>query len=398
MAQEWLDLLSEWIDTHGLCGYDPFDVKQHPLLRAAQPYKWPRRLTTALGDVFPVTLRRVLRVEPTENPKAFALVALGNLRRYEATRDPLYLERATRHLDWLRNHVSPGFGGMAWGYPFDVFGKGVDTPRGAPIGVVCAIAGEAFALAYDLTQDSAHAEVVRSIAGSLLSDMPKMDQGDGTVCFAYTPTDRRRVHNANLHAAAHLYRTTRLTGDERYRQAAEPSLAFTLNRQRPDGSWPYGEWEEGDPAERGLMGLVDHHHTGFVLRSLHEIYADTSSADVTRALDAGYAYYRDNLFLPDGMPITQYARYPVDIHACAEAILCPSILADLYPDAQGLADAAFNWTANHMRNPRTFLPYYRRYPFFTSRLLCTRWGLAWTYCALSEYLARRAVPGAPSLA
>jgi hypothetical protein len=397
-AQEWLSLLAQWIENHGLCGYDPFDVKQHPFLRALQPYKWPRRASTACCDLFPVTVRRLLGVEPTENPKAFALVALGDLRRYETTKDPLHLDRAGRYLDWLRTRCSPGCGGMAWGYPFDVYGKGVDTPSGTPIGVVTAIAGEAFALAYDLTRDAHHLDAVRATADFFLNEIPQMRQADGTFCFAYTPTDRRRVHNANLHAVAHLYRTFRLTGDERFRTAAEPALAYTLKRQRPDGSWPYGEWVEGDLAERNLMELVDHHHTGFVLRSLYEIHADTSSADVRRVLDAGYRYYRENLFLPDGTPITAYARYPVDIHACAEAVLCPSVLADLYPDARELADAALNWTARHMRNSRTGLPYYRRYPYLTSRLVCTRWGVAWIYYALSEYLARRAVPGAPSLA
>jgi hypothetical protein len=286
---------------------------------------------------------------------------------------------------------------MAWGYPFDVFGKGVDTPAGTPIGVVSAIAGEAFALAYTLTRDTAHLDAVRSIAHFFLDDTPQMQHDDGTVCFAYTPADRRRVHNANLHAVAHLYRTFHLTVDERFRRAAEPALAFTLGRQRKDGSWPYGELRSGEPFEPSLMALVDHHHTGFVLRSLHEIHTITASPEVKDALDAGYPYYRDRLFLEDGMPVTQYAKYPVDIHACAEAILCPSILSDLYPDALALADASLDWTAKHMRDPRTLLPYYRRYPLFTSRLLCTRWGLAWIFYALCEYLNRGAVGNASSL-
>ncbi|MBX7259235.1 MAG: hypothetical protein K1Y02_22935, partial [Candidatus Hydrogenedentes bacterium] len=68
VAADWLGALTGYIDRHGLRGYDPFDVKQHALIRATQPYKWPRRATTLLCDVFPLATRRILRVATTENP------------------------------------------------------------------------------------------------------------------------------------------------------------------------------------------------------------------------------------------------------------------------------------------------------------------------------------------
>jgi len=387
-AATWAAQLDAWIRDHSLCGYDPFDIKQHPWIRAAQPYPLLRKGTTALCDVFPNALRALLRIEPQHNAKAYALVALGRLRRFQATQDEAHLEGAFQCLDWLRGHATPGYAGLCWGYPFDVHAKGLDTPHDTPIVVVSAMAGEAFALAHDLTGDATHVEAVRSIAEHVLADIPRMRDDDGTVCFAYTPGDRRRVHNANLHAAAHLYRAYRLTGEASYREQAEPALRFTLDRQRDDGAWPYGEYDSREPFEGSLMRIIDHHHTGFVLRSLHEIYGITHAEGIRRQIERGYAYYRNHLFEPDGMPVNDYGRYPVDIHACAEAILCPAVLADWVPDALDLAARSTDWTYRHLRDPRSGAVYHRKYPFFTARLIATRWGIAWVFRALCEYVFR----------
>ncbi len=391
---EWLEQLERYIDSRDGCGFDPFDVKEHPLIRAAQPYPLLRKATSGLCDLFPDASRALLRIQPQHNPKTFALAALGRLRRLQTTGDGTHLERAQYFLDWLREHAEPGYSGLAWGYPFDVHAKGLDTPRGTPIAVVSSIAGDAFASAYRLTGDAAHREAVSSIAEHFLCDIPRMPQDDGSLCFAYTPGDRRRVHNANLHVVAHLFRAYDILRDDRFLTVAQSGLDFTLNRQRPDGSWTYGEYAASEPFEGTLLTLIDHFHTGFVLRSLHEILHVAEfmpvAPRIAQALAAGYAYYRERLFAADGAPINDYGRYPVDIHACAESILCPSMLEQRYPGAIRYAQHALNWTFEHLRDSSTGLVYHRRYPFHTSRLVCMRWGVAWTYYALCEYTFRMA--------
>lgn len=389
MAREWMGQLDAWIQEHGLRGYDPFDVKEHPLIRAAQPIAPLRKATSLLLDVFPTTARRILRVKPTLNAKAFALVALGQLRLYQTTQDDQHLKRARQCLQWLRDNRCSDVAGWCWGYPFDVSGKGIHRPAGTPVGVVSAVAGEAFALAYRITGNETYRYAVRAIAEFFLKGVNRMPQDDGTVCFSYTPLDRWRVHNANLHAAAHLYRTSDLTDDRSLLEHAEPAVRFSLGRQREDGSWPYGEWSPDEGYEKALLDVVDHHHTGFVLRSLHEIHGVTQSDAIREALVRGFAFYEKNLFDPDGTPrITTKNTYPVNIHACTEGILCPVALADIVPGAVDIATKTLDWTRRHMADPDTGLPYYRKYRWFTNRLLCTRWGLAWTFYALCEYLAR----------
>lgn len=385
LAQEWWGQLDAWLETHGLEGYDPFDVKQHPWIRAAQPYYLPRRATTALCDLFPVGMRRLLRVAPTENPKAFALVSLGAMRMHQLTGGTAYLDRGLAMLDALRERATPGYAGLCWGYPFDIHAKGLDTPRDTPVAVLSAIAGEAFLLAHEITGDPCHLDAASSIAAFLLADLPRMEQDDGTVCFAYTPLDRRRVHNANLLAAAHLIRTGVKTGESPLIEAALPALRFTLDRQREDGAWPYGEYIEGEPYEAGLLSLVDHHHTGFVLRSLHDIHRVRPDSGLLKSLKKGFQFYQ-TLLEPSGMPLNEYGAYPVDIHGCAEAILCSSTLSAIFPPAERMAIRALRWAHWFLRNPADGAPWYRKYPWYTSKIVFPRWSAAWMYRAVAEYL------------
>ncbi|HPO16614.1 MAG TPA: hypothetical protein PLI09_24470 [Candidatus Hydrogenedentes bacterium] len=387
IAQEWVSELDTWIRTHGLCGYDPFDIKQARLLRMIQTSPFLRKTGTALCDLFPNGMRRILRVSPTENPKAHALTALGCLRLFELTQEQSFLDRALGHLDWLRQHASAGFHGLCWGYPFDVFGKGVDTPAGTPVGVISAIAGQAFLRAYELTKETAPLDDAQSIAQFMLQDLPRMDETDGACCFGYTPTDRRRVHNANLLVVEHLTRVGALTGDSAYTEAAEPALQFSLTHQREDGAWPYGEFAPGEPFERNLMELVDHHHTGFVLRALHGIYKVKNDERLYDALRKGFKFYQ-KLVDPGGIPLNEYGRYPVDIHACAECLLCCSIISESLAGAKNIAIRSMRWSWYSMRDPESGAVFYRKYPFHTTRIIFPRWGVAWMYWALAEYLHR----------
>jgi len=385
LAQEWFEEVQAWFDRHGTAGYDPFDIKQHAWIKAAQQHPLRRKLTSGLCDLFPYAVRSRLNVEKTENPKTHALLALAHLRLHAVDPENGHTEHARRHLDWLAGNAVSCGGGIGWGYPFDVSGTGVNTPKNTPVAVVSAIAGDAFLRAYEITRDAVLLENARAIARFICTALPRMEDEEGAYCFGYTPGDRRRVHNANLLAAEHLFRVWAATGDDDLLRAAEPALAFTLRRQRGDGAWPYGEYAPGEPFEESLMRLVDNHHTGFVLRSLYGIYRCRPESDLQEAVQRGFKFYR-SLFTDAGMPITAQGAYPVDIHACAEGILCPSLLSDAMPSAKTLAVLVLRWTWFQMRDRETGAPYYRQYRRFTSKIAYPRWGAAWICRALAEYV------------
>ena len=394
LAQEWVSQIDAWFEQHGTVGPDPFDIKAHPLMRSVQRHKGPRRCATLACDLFPHALRRLLHIAPTDNPKTHALLALGGLRLFQTTQDEYWLDKARAELDWLLAHPSPGFAGLCWGYPFAVSGQGLDTAPGTPVAVISAIAGEAFALAHEVTGDEGRLASVRSIAEHMLADLPRLDGPDGTLCFGYTAGDRRRVHNANLLVAEHLVRAARLTGMDACLDPALPSLAFTLKAQRESGAWPYGYHAEGDPYEAGLLNLVDHHHTGFVLRSLHAIEQWVPGSVPADVLERGFRFYQTRLCGRSGMPVNDYGRFPVDIHACAEAVLCPSVLSERFGSScQTPALKAMRWTHQFLRDPRTGAPWHRYYPTHLSRITFPRWGAAWIFRALAEYLYRFPVKG-----
>lgn len=395
LAQEWVRVLDRHIRTHGHLGHDPFDIKQHPMIRAAQTRPLLRKASSGLGDLFPNASRRLLGIPPTENPKAFALTALGALRLHQLWGDPAHLKLALENLAWLERNATPGFAGPCWGYPFDITATGLHTPKGTPVLVVSAIAGFAFLAAHAATGDQRHLDTARGIAAFVLRDLPPMPEDDGTHCLPYTPSDQRRVHNASLLGAELLARVAEHTGEADLLARALPAVAFTLQRQHGDGSWFYGEWRDSEPFERGILEFVDHHHTGFVLRSLHGIAAALPAAQTeTRdacasALKKGFAFYKERLHTGAYFqPRNLHAAWPVDIHMCAESLLCPAVVKDQVLAARGMAPLSLKWAHWYLRDPKTSLPWYRKYPLFTSKITFPRWGTAWMYYALAEYLYR----------
>ncbi len=385
LAQEWLDELEAWLAAHGTKGFDPFDIKAHPRVRALQEKPFLRKASTLLCDAFPSASRRWLGVVPTENPKTHALLAIGRLRIHQLTGDAAPLDHALAHLQWLREHACTGCSGLCWGYPFAVKGAGVDIPAQSPIAVVSAIAGEAFLLAHRVTGVPEHLEAAQSIARHFMDELPRLGERDRALCFAYGPEDRRAVHNANLLVAQHLLDVAVETNDEAMARAALCAVQFTLDAQRPDGAFPYGAMLPGARQERALMALVDHHHTGFVLRSLTTINMHAQNAVIKAALKRGYAFYR-SLLDASGMPHGEHCGYPVDIHACAEAILCHATLEKDFMGARQQSTLALRWAWSCMRNPKDGAPHYRKYKGFTSKIAYPRWGVAWIYRALAEYL------------
>ncbi len=387
LAQEWLGELDAWLATHGTVCYDPFDIKSHPRIRALQESPFHRKTNTVLCDAFPKASRRWLGVAPTENPKTHALLAIGRLRMHQLTGDAAPLDHALAHLQWLSDHASSGYSGLCWGYPFAVKGAGVDIPAHSPIAVVSAIAGETFLLAHRITGAPGHLEAAQSIARHFMDELPRLGESERALCFAYSPKDRRAVHNANLLVAQHLLEVAVATDDEPMARAALRAVQFTLDAQRPDSAFPYGAMLPGARQEAALMDLVDHHHTGFVLRSLAAINVHAQSLVVKNALKRGYTFYR-GLLDASGMPHGEHGAYPVDIHACAEAILCHSTLEKDFMGARQQSTLGLRWAWACMRDPKDGAPHYRKYKGFTSKMAYPRWGVAWVYRALAEYLWR----------
>jgi hypothetical protein len=101
-----------------------------------------------------------------------------------------------------------------------------------------------------------------------------------------------------------------------------------------------------------------------------------------------YRNREDNLFEDKTVPkLRPDSLFPIDIHSCAEAILCMSTLSDVFPDAKEYAGNAFLWTMYNMQDKDGHF-YYLKTPHRTDRMPYIRWGQAWMMRALTSFLAR----------
>jgi hypothetical protein len=126
--------------------------------------------------------------------------------------------------------------------------------------------------------------------------------------------DRTPIHNANVLACALLARLWRAFERSDFRDAARAGVAYTVSRQRSDGSWPYAELEG--------QRWVDGFDTGYLLDSLRAcLDAGIAESDGETAWHRGMGFYARELIDADGTPKPRpESRAPVDAQCAAQAI------------------------------------------------------------------------------
>ncbi len=389
-AVESIIKLKSWLNKNGYAGFDPYDVKAHPLLLKITEKSADSRTYTVLRELmfewiytFPRLARKLLGIKPEINAKAMGLFASSYLTLYQITKEEANLEKAGECIEWLiQNKVETGQG-IGWGYPFDWQSTQL-VPAFTPNGIVTTAAGDAFWKYYKQTNDSKYLEYCKQIAG-FLNALP-LDQTPKGICFSYTPLFKNHVHNLNLFVAEFLIRVGLETENRKWIDLGNSAVDYTITSQNTDGSFDYN-----GPPEKP-QNFVDNYHTGFVLRMLHSIWKMTSRKDVFLALKKGYHHYRDNFFENGEVPkFLPDRKYRIDIHSSAESINCLSELSITFDDSLDLAERVLNWTTSHMQSKKGYFYYAilkSRFIFvpFTSKIPYIRWGQAWMLKAISNYL------------
>jgi len=356
-------------------GYDPYDALNSPVVRVVcGPSKWARIAATQLVRRCPLNLRPLLGIHKGHNPKGLGLFLWVYAKLYAMEREPRYLERIERLLDLLHDLRSTGYSGNCWGYNFDWQSRTCLRPRGTPTVVNTAFIGHALLDCFEFTGNERALEMATPITEFVLRDL-RRTRGDEGFCFSYTPVDNEIVHNANLLGASILARLTEYRADDRLAEAASASVAYSMNRQREDGSWYY--------ANTSAQKWIDSFHTGFILQALRYCLWSGVALEQERAYQRGVRYYADHFFLENGMPKYYHDRlYPIDIHSPAQAVAFFSREGERYRD---LADAIVTWMLDNMYGGEGFF-YYRQGRWRTNRIPYMRWSQAWALHALTEYL------------
>jgi len=362
---------------HGWSGVDPYDgllspIAYLPFLRLSRTF---RLACVQIPKRSAWDPRALLGIRGTTNPKALALFlsAISRATRYpdsEGSLDPLVAA-----LEGARSRACAGAG---WGYPFPWQGRSFFLPAGTPTVVVTSFVGEAFLDTYAVTNDERHLATALEACRFVLEALSRTEDGTGA-CLSYSPHDRTAVYNASLLGARLLVLTGQRAGRPDLVDEARPLVSYVLARQRPDGSWPYGE--------AANQRWTDSFHTGFVLGALDVYRRATNDPAAAAAIERGSIFYAAHFFGPSGEPYYYPdRRFPLDIHSAAGGVLTFLQLRDVFPGFVERAGRVGHWMIRRMLDPQGFF-YYQVRRTHTVRIPYMRWSQAWGVRALAE-LAR----------
>lgn len=268
----------------GWAGPDPYDGLLSPLAGMGV-HRVVRQAVVQGVKRCPVDVRPLLGIRRLRTATACGVGASACSRLDEL---PVWADRARRLGAWTASQQLAGRYAGLWGYEFDVQTRWGFYPAGVPN-----IVATTFCADGCLDSGVLAEEGVSRLGEGLLEHL-----FTGRF-FAYTPLSRVLVHNANVMGAALAVRLSGAAGVSgslagRLVDAARSALAVTVEAQRSDGSWPYGE-------EPGLE-WVDGFHTGYVLMRLQAAGAG-AGVDVEGVVRSGAAFYFSRLF--DG-PVPRY--------------------------------------------------------------------------------------------
>ena len=365
-------------------GYDPYDALNSRIFLAlpALQSRIPRLVLTQLLKRSPVNLRPLLQVPKTQNPKGIALFLAALLKAPQLAgeeADELLASLAER-LVALR---SPGTEYWCWGYSFPWQTRTIVVPRGAPNLVCTNFVADALFDLYERQSEPQHLEMALGACNYIVRELYCSEGEVAGFCYPL-PAVGGQVHNANFLAAALLCRAYKHTGEERFLVPALKAARYSASKQRPDGSWPYGE----HPTQK----WVDNFHTGFNLCALQALSRDLGTSEFDSAVKRGFGFYRAHFFREDAAARYFHDRtYPLDIHCVAQSIITLLVFRDSGADNLRLASRVFEWAMKNMWDERGFF-YYRVLRLGTVRTSYMRWSQAWMLLALSTLMRETGAP------
>jgi hypothetical protein len=377
-----------WGEERDWRGYDPYDALNTPYgrpLTVGRPLG--RRVLTQVVKRSPVNLRPVLRIEPTWNAKALALVASAYARLWASnSHDEDARDQARRWFTWLLEHHAGARSSPAWGYPFKVQTRFFGYDRDTPNTIATSFVIQALVDGQELLGDESFGDAAVAASQFLHEEMLVVDRR--RTYFRYLPGENELVHNANVLACAAVTRAAQVVQQRPPDETIESALRSTLTAQRTDGSWPYAEGSAGD--------WVDNFHTGYVLESL--AISARSLPDLAEPLARGVAYWERELFLDDGTPkYSPTSTYPLDAHCYATAVDTWLALSDTYPNALVNAERTASLLLERMLDPAGYV-HFQRTRFWTNKVPFVRWSTAPAFRALAglQLVRRRTGKNEPS--
>jgi hypothetical protein len=364
----------EWLLSHEFSAYDPFEGL-NAWVRPLAPTKFLRQALQKSVRMAPLNPRPFLGIRPSQSTKAMGYFARAYLKLDRFDPGCGFADHARIAMEWLLDHPSPGYSGLAWGNHFDYQNRLFFLPAGEPTVVWTALIGHAFIDAWEQLKERRWLEAGRSVAAFILNDLERREAGDG-ICISYIPSAFCAVHNANLLAAGFLARVGLHADDKRALTVARDAVDYTVGCQHRDGSWWYGEADN--------LHWVDNFHTGYILDSLWWYMVGSGDASHAESLVNGADFFAANFFRSDGLPKYYPNRWwPVDIQCAAQGIESLVQLSRvLNPTLLPVAEQVAKWTIDHMQQPDGRFAY-QLWPGMLNKTPMLHWGQATMLHALA---------------
>jgi len=313
----------------------------------------------------PINLRPIMGVKPKDSTKGRGYMAWGYLYLHRATGEQSYLDKAEACLDWLDAHKVPRFENHSWSNHFDFSSRGGRYTSNDPIIVWTSHIGQAYLEAYEQTGNERWLRIAES-ACRWIMELPREVTSTGS-CLSYLakPHPQESIHNSSMLGAALLARASKINGNAEFREVARSAMEYSGTRQRPDGSWWYGE--------ETMYHWIDSFHTGYNLDSLKCYIENTGDQTWSGQLQRGLRFFMEHFFEESGRPRYYHERtYPVDSQCAGQAIDTLATFADQDPAALPLACKVADWTITHMQEPDGHF-HYRHYPWGKAKTPMLHW-------------------------
>jgi hypothetical protein len=336
-------------------GPDPYDglFVNWPAPLAGGPRR--RQAIIQLHARAPLDIRRLYRRRHSLVPKAPALLGQA-ASRLVAARDDVHLRELARDaLETLCADTTCGEHG--WGYPWDIQTRWSYYPGGSPNVVATAFSANALAEAAVTLNEPAWRARAQRAAQWAARELFLPQEG----YFAYHGHSDRLIHNANLLGAALVHELA--PDSPGASEAVRIATARTLDAQRPDGTWPYGE----------APGLewVDGFHTGYVLDSLCRL--EGVDPRIPSAIEQGARVYMSDFFDAQGRArLWRGKRYPEDSHSAGTGMTVLTRLARRGLVPVEVVSRVAGYALAHMLHGNGHAVF-RRQRWGATRVFYTRW-------------------------
>ena len=341
-----------WAKSEAYAGYEQHDGLNSPLLSYLDFHWFPRLVAIHTLNKSPLNLHRLLGVPKARHPKGVALFAMAYFALYRDSDEEAFLEEGERLLEWLLENQSSEFDLPCWGIHYNwQNGTQFYMEAGQPTTVVTVFAAFAFLEHYEITGEERSLETAHGAAEFVERHVNTVNVR-GFDALTYTPHDSFVVLNVNAVAADLYWRVSRIRDAPELADRAEAIFDFLARAQRDDGAWYYSE----PPSDAYLS--VDNYHTGFVVMSFYNYITTGSAPEWAReTYDRGMAFYRDNLFEPNGAPkFSDDQSYPYDAHSSGTGIA--AFLQRGTEEDLDLVERIYDWTVDRLYDPEGY--FYRR--------------------------------------